>query len=838
MSTRNRASGHRSGDTVHQRARRWPAHLAVLSEPLSFAYVMLVLGASLAVDGGMFSDWSQTIGVVLTVPAVLVVVRRWMRSCGTGPGRMHDPLAFWSAISVLLLTVSLVFSVYRWSSMLELCKGIGLVGLFWFARTFLSRAHSRRWVAIAVFCAGTLLAVAGLLLYALRASPDAAIVWLMANLRVLNAGRLSICFGYANTLAAFLLMPIGIGMGLAVGGRSAKHRLAAGAGTGLMIAALMASASRGGLLMLLLLVMAAPVLLVRAVGTGRTGWRWLLYAYGGLTVAAAIILVVPDLREVVVSPIVARIAMMLKELRSGSTLDSTSLGGRLTMALDALRYAQEYPVLGSGAGTYDSVYMRFRTTMFFSSDPHSILLSVLTETGAMGLIVFGGIVVTTARRLWSAAMAQQADRPVSVALVAGCVALLLHACIDWDFAFLSLPLFLVVVCGAFAGAPAGPYARPDDLVVGGSPTTVSDPPPKCTVNSIGRWQHAVRPIVWSGTLCWAVVSIALMIGGLLQAIAMRQSATVPARSLLRTAAIIDPLNAEHAFQRARIGVQIDAHAPAGPLSDGALDIRSDFGRAIRLNRYFPLYRIEYGRFLLGYRLPEAIQVYQDLTAIDPSDPGTYTGLALAYLTVYDNPDLAEQWIQQALTVDPKYGEAHLVRGMLLERIQDYDTAATEYRQSADLDSTATAGLMALGAMRQTQGNRRAALRAYWEAYLRAPDAGAIRAQLETLAPVVRVVMPAEGLTVTRNQTVTIRWTATGRTDLVEQWTVYVVPAGGDWIELTSEVAPAEREYQWQIPLSVQPGQYQFMVYALAPSQGADAVGDWLTYGCSGWFTVR
>jgi tetratricopeptide (TPR) repeat protein/O-antigen ligase len=804
----------------HQEIARQQATVSLLHW-LPFIYMVTVVGLSLVLGAGMFWPWSQLLGVLLAIPAMLVVVLQWSRSSEKGHAWIHDPLIVWPLLGILLLTFSFAFSVYKWASLVELCKGVALAALFWFSCAFLSSSRSRRRMVTVIFGAGVLLAAVGLALYAARASTNSTVVWLIAHLMVLVGNRLSIGFQYPNTFAAFLLMPIGVGIGLVATGRTLLARIMAAVGTGVMMVALLASGSRGGLLALVLLILVAPVLLTHAAGRGRGSWKWMLLAYGGLAAAVAALFVVPALRQSIVNPLLTRLAAMLADVRSGNALDSESLGGRLMMVLDGFRYVRAYPVLGSGAGTYNSVYMQFRTTMFFSTDPHSILVKVLTETGWVGLAVFGGIVVTAVRRWWSTAMAHEEGRVLSIALLAGAGALLLHACIDWDFAFFSLPILLVIAAGMGMGHAV---------------------PVQTTPSRSGALPHHLwtRVAVWALVGCWSVVSVLLASGGMVQATAIRQSGSNPEAALkgLQEASFLDPLNAEDSFQRAQIGAALDKAAPAGPLSDRALTVRSDFERAIRLNGHFPKYPIEYGRYLLYYRLADAVRVYEDLITIDPRDPGAYAGLALSYLTVYGNVEKAQQWLTQSLSIDPKHSESHLVQGMLFEKQKQYERAAAEYRLAADLDTTTSDALVSLGAMRQGQGDTRAAIRAFFEAYQRVPGDASIHARLAAVAPVVDVLAPAGGTMIAPGQDITIRWIVSGRIADAEAWNIVLAPQVGDAVGVAADLKRADRSWTWHIPATQAVGTYRLLVYARAPSKPADAVGDWLAYAISGWFTVR
>ena len=112
-------------------------------------------------------------------------------------------------------------------------------------------------------------------------------------------------------------------------------------------------------------------------------------------------------------------------------LDGVNTNGRIRhwrVSLDA--FARE-PLTGTGAGTYRLEWDRERPTEQNVTDAHSLYLEVLGELGlpGLGLLVAGLLVPlgVASRRLLGA------ERTAHAAFVAGGLALLLHAGLDWDW---------------------------------------------------------------------------------------------------------------------------------------------------------------------------------------------------------------------------------------------------------------------------------------------------------------------------------------------------------------------------------------------------------------------
>jgi hypothetical protein len=109
---------------------------------------------------------------------------------------------------------------------------------------------------------------------------------------------------------------------------------------------------------------------------------------------------------------------------------------------------EHHAVAGTGAGSFSFTNLRLRTTSLDSTtEPHNLPLQFLTETGVVGaaLLVGGALLLIILARRRS-----DAELALSLALPA----YLLHGLldIDWDFAAVSAPVFLIA--GALAARAA------------------------------------------------------------------------------------------------------------------------------------------------------------------------------------------------------------------------------------------------------------------------------------------------------------------------------------------------------------------------------------------------
>jgi hypothetical protein len=166
----------------------------------------------------------------------------------------------------------------------------------------------------------------------------------------------------------------------------------------------------------------------------------------------------PALRRVltVAGAVAAAAVVALVVLKAGSFGDSGQVGNSSSrfgssasnfrtvwwrQALDAWRLEK---VGGTGGGTFQLANLRFRDTYLdTTTEPHSLPLQFLAETGVVGFALFLATAVALLRGSWR--------RGPELALALVLPAYLLHSLIDidWDFVAVSAPVFLVA--GALAG---------------------------------------------------------------------------------------------------------------------------------------------------------------------------------------------------------------------------------------------------------------------------------------------------------------------------------------------------------------------------------------------------
>jgi len=145
----------------------------------------------------------------------------------------------------------------------------------------------------------------------------------------------------------------------------------------------------------------------------------------------------------------------------------------------ALEDAGRHPLLGSGAGSFDDVWIAHRPIAANVRDAHSLYLEVLAELGPIGLAL---VLTMLAAPLAAAVLAR--GRPVTAIAAAGYSAYLVHAGLDWDWEYPVVTLAGLACGAALLIAARGVSDLPERLTC--VRNDLSGMSPECTETCVSR----------------------------------------------------------------------------------------------------------------------------------------------------------------------------------------------------------------------------------------------------------------------------------------------------------------------------------------------------------------
>jgi len=803
-------------------------------------YLSVVIVVSLVLTGA-WVKWAtlEYLGVAwLGFAALLAVALPWLRRHFRDTSSVTvSPLA-WLVVAVVVFGfASLAVSVYRGSTLQELLKWMGLLGLFMFALHYAGsedRLHTLSWVP---FGTSVVTMAAGIILYVLSSRVVTGPISSLARALVVrdDGGRLSAFFSYPNALAGFLILPICIGVGMFAFGHRGRERLLGLAGTIVLMSALVLTGSRGGLMAAGGVLLLFPVVgwLCRCVSNRQMAH--VVVAYGIVAVIAAASIAVPLSRDRVWKPLVQRFVAVVQEVSQGQATTGGQLGGRLQMFRDLGPYLRQYPVLGSGLGTYSSVYMKFRSQLFFAADPHSLVVKRLAEGGAIG---FGLELIMIVVLLWLGLRAalRSCNRALTFAIVAGIAGTLIHSCFDIDsmfYVFGVMPAILLGSCAGLAmqaGASCWVLGRPLRRVVSPVPGTKrvknSRPCSRTWLGAAGLMALGLVAVVFA----LATSAEACFVAGLRRAPASMTAWILPRE--FGVAQKLNPLDARYPLQTAASARSIAKVAPDALAVTYRDQAKESYQRAISLDPLNPAVQIQYAQFLYEFGSRDAVDAFRQLTALDPIDAGTWTSLAHAHIVFNRNPELAEQALDQARRLDPTYYDIANVVGQIALDKGDVVAAEAAFRQSVKSDATQQLGWTALTNMYRTSGQQGKLVAALFDASVSVQDGSAFSVELKRLAPIAQWVSPAAGTSAVVGGTVALAWTVTGVASPLEYQAIYAAPATGEVIVVADGLKPSVRSLTWQAPTTMPVGACRFYLYLQAPKLMAGSDRGWASYAGS------
>jgi O-antigen ligase len=193
-----------------------------------------------------------------------------------------------------------------------------------------------------------------------------------------------------NHFASYLGMAIPLGMGLLI--YSAPRVIALpGSALGLKVARFLASDKLVpyALLFLIVLMMTATLFMTFSRGgiiafvVSSLFFAWITWQRRTLKSKTGLLAI---LAAVIFAAVVLAAWDQLEERFANLEEDHIS---RLTVWQDSLGIIRDYPMLGTGLGTFESAYMRYQTTMprLLFDHAHNDYVELVTDTGILGLML-------------------------------------------------------------------------------------------------------------------------------------------------------------------------------------------------------------------------------------------------------------------------------------------------------------------------------------------------------------------------------------------------------------------------------------------------------------------
>jgi len=311
-------------------------------------------------------------------------------------------------------------------------------GAFFLAASELSGSPSaRKRLAIGISVFGTLYAIFAMI-QGLIAPPD--VLYGIVKTHGTGFGSYTNRNHYAGLMEMLLPFGLVISTSLSV---SSSLRLLSSFGSLVMLASIFVSGSRGGMVA----VVIALIFFVFHY------WRHERTSAAVRTVLASVVLA-----SVFVG------FFSYERVSSRSVMEATD-SIRLQIARDSIHLVAQHPLLGSGLGTFTSVYPQARTfaTNSFVNAAHNDYVQLAVETGLIGLLSAAAFLfllfrnaslhIQRARQNWFSA--------VTLAAMVGCIALLVHSLLDFNLQIPANAAAFAFLAGLASAAPGDSDHAPE-----------------------------------------------------------------------------------------------------------------------------------------------------------------------------------------------------------------------------------------------------------------------------------------------------------------------------------------------------------------------------------------
>jgi hypothetical protein len=276
------------------------------------------------------------------------------------------------------------------------------------------------------------------------------------------------------------------------------------------------------------------------------------------------------------------------------------------------------PLAGWGAGSFAVVHLMYRHNRLSVTQPHSVPLQFLSETGVVGAVLaFGAFALLLSAAVRRVRRSSGRRRTIEAALLAGAAAYLVHSFYDWDWDIPALTIPALMFLGVVAGG-------------GGE-------------RRIARPSLSVRGLLLAGLTLWLCV---FATSSVLPSLAASKAADA-----VVAAAGTSPSALAHAQASAELATQLD------PLSDSGLKVQSTIAQR-RGN------------------LSEAARYLLAAVRRDPSDRLAWSNLAFIEFTNRDFAD-AQRTAQRGLELDPRGAITRSVARSIDSTLNLYDSPPRE-----------------------------------------------------------------------------------------------------------------------------------------------------------------
>jgi O-antigen ligase/tetratricopeptide (TPR) repeat protein len=776
---------------------------------------------------GGFVQWETYATLLLSLPAIfLFVYMKFVRGEPVRSSGADSGILLFFAVAFL----SLFFTVYFHATLTELYKVLLYVALFYIVLNSTNSDKLLNFAINAILALSAVLSLGGILAFVgYKLNLQSAFFKFLLNRGLLQGEAVSSTLQYSNAFGAFLILPFFVSVGYLLSTRSVLRKIIYFALSLLFLVTFALTQSRGAIIAFALSLIAFVLLL-----KGKERKASIFSFVALIIVFGAVAIIKKDVVFPMFNLLIDKFKLAFSFLK-GTT--DQSIGARLYMIEDSLKILKARPIFGTGNGTYQYVYTIYRSIYFFSKFPHSILFQVLDETGIIGGIVLLYMIISMFFRGFS--VLRKNYSPVIVGLFSGVLGFTLHAFIDFDWSLMFMPLLFFFVFALILSQGK------ESLFAFKRPIGESFKKKGVSKELKTKNQSTTYGKRLSLTLILFVILFLLFLFPFISSnadrIATAKIGKVPLTETVaayQSAIALDTLDTAPHYDLANFytsDIMPNVQDPSQYVSDAI----NQYNAAIQRCPEFFLYHYELGKLYLQTDDSKAIDEFATGVALNPLDPGGHASLALAYLNIKKNTDMAKIQLDEALNLGQEeiaqgyatqdvLTDTYIGFGAFYEQLNVPDKALENYNLAIKSNYQNAYAYYRSGLIYEQKGMLPEAVQSLFFAVLYDPALKDAQTEFEKYAPIITLASPQNGMMFKPGDTVKIQWLPSNFKN-TESYVIYLIPPQGDQILLVSNIDPKTFSYDWKASSSLSYGKYTLRIYAAAPKFMQGKLGSWISY---------
>jgi len=796
---------------------------------LFFALIPITFSAFF--QGGYF-QWETYFTFLLSLPAIVLFSYEKFVKGEHIKGSAIDLSIF---LFLLISFVSLFFSVYFFATLTEFYKIVLYVFLFYIAIDAISNELMFRISLSFILGVSFVLSLLGFLAYiGARFNITSPFLKYLIDKGFVQTFSVASTLQYPNTFGGFLLFPIFITAGFILNEKGIFKKIIYTILLLFFLIIFILTQSRGAFLVFVVSVLVFIFLLPKREKIISLFTLFIIVLAGGVLFVLKRNVITPY-----ISTLVYKIKVFINFFLKGQY--NSSLGVRVYMIKDTLKILKDYPIFGTGLGTYQYIYFKYRSAFFFSKFPHSILFQYLPEIGIVGVGIFVYLIVSLFIKGFKSV---EHSNNLKLGLFVGLLSIMLHTFIDFDWSLMFVPMLFFFFFGVLL-SQSEPYY-----------ITFVCPVRKFFFDKVFKKNEKFVPrrkteVELNKVFVFIFVFIILFVVILFQflssnidRLAIANSERVSSDRTVanfKLAALFNPLDAKPHYDLASFMYQ--AIFPQSQTKDNLNKIISEYNAAIRKCPKYFLYRFELGKLLYQTGNKSCINEFKKTIDLNPLDPTAHASLAIAYINLGNDPQNAKDELDTALDLGKKaieqnsgskdvkdlLADVYIAYGLYYEKLNDLKRAQENYALSVSTNHTNSFALYKLGTIEISTGNLPQGVQHLFYACYYNPNSTKAKKEFEKYAPIINVVNPNSTLKYKKGTDIDIQWIPSNFNN-VERFVIYLIPQKGKSLLIDGNVPPKTLSIKYTIPVDLPDGTYTVRIYAVSHKIMQGQLGDWISFG--------